>query len=169
MNEKKDEFLEKSLDRINHWLQFAETKHGALIAFLIAILAIVCGGDFINNLVLQTIVAIVYLVALIISLLSFYPRYDKDTSRATGKYNDDDNLLFWKDIAKYSEEDFLKKIYKDFFSEDEDSFRKSEKLYAQEIITNARITSKKYDLFRIAVIIAAFGMMLLGIILVVIT
>ncbi len=168
MDERKNEFLEKSLDRINHWLQFAEAKHAALIAFLIALLAIVCGGDFINNIILQAIVAIVYLAALIVSMLSFYPRYDKDTSRIAGKYNNDDNLLFWKDIAKYAEEDFLKKVYKDFFSEDAASFGTNEKLYAQEIIINARITSKKYDLFRIAVVIAAFGMVLLGIVLIII-
>lgn len=168
MDDKKRDFLEKSLDRVNNWLQFAETKHAALIAFLIAILAILYGGDFIDNIIMQTIIAVVYLIALIISIISFFPRYDKDTSHTSGDCINSDNLLFWKDIAKYSEQEFLKRVYKDFWEEDKESFGVDEKLYAQEIIANARIARKKYDLFEKAVRFAVFGTILIPIFLIII-
>lgn len=168
MDDKMNDFLEKSLDRVNNWLQFAEAKHAALIAFLVAVLAIIYGGDFIDDLIMKTIVAIMYLIALIISITSFYPRYDKNTWQPSGEYNTNDNLLFWKDIAKYSQEDFLKKVYKDFFSIDKNSFSSYEKLYAQEIIANARIARKKYELFQIAVKVVIAATVLIPVFLIII-
>lgn len=168
MNEKMNDFLEKSLDRVNFWLQFAEAKHAAVIAFLLAILAIIYGGDFIDSFIFETIIATVYLIALVISMFSFYPRYVKDASRKIGNYGNDDNLLYWKDIAKYADEDFLKKVYKDFLAEDKNSFGVSEKLYAQEIIINARIASKKYDLFQMTVKIAIVATVLIPIFLIIV-
>ena len=38
VNSEKIEFYEKNLDRINYWLQFAEAKNAAVIAFVVAIL-----------------------------------------------------------------------------------------------------------------------------------
>lgn len=35
------EFLEKNLERINSWLQFAEAKNAAMIAFIVAMLAVI--------------------------------------------------------------------------------------------------------------------------------
>ena len=148
MNDKVKDFLEKSLDRVTNWLQFAEAKNAALIAFLVAVLAVLYGGGFIDNIIMQTIIAIIYLIALILSIMSFSPRYDKDTSQPTGDYKSDDNLLFWRDIAKYSEGDFLKKAYKDFIVQEKETFTMEEKLYAQEIIANARIAKRKYRKIR---------------------
>lgn len=160
------DFLEKSLDRVNYWLQFAETKHAALIAFLVAVLAVLHSGDFINLYIFKLIMTIIYLGALVISIISFFPRYDKDTSRSTGMYKNNDNLLFWKDIAKYSEHDFLKKMYKDFFEKEKQNFDKEEKQYVEEIIINARIAKYKFDLFRTATIVVVVGISLMALFLV---
>ncbi len=168
MNESLNELLEKSLERVNFWLQFAEAKHAALIAFILAVLAIIYGGDFIDNFIFETITATFYLAALVISMVSFSPRYDKDVSRKIGNYSNNDNLLYWKDIAKYADEDFLKRIYKDFLSEDKNSFKVSERLYAQEIIINARIADKKYNLFQLSVKIAIVATVLIPIFLIIV-
>ena len=43
------EFYEKNLERVNYWLQFAEAKNAAVIAFIVAILAVIYSGDVIGN------------------------------------------------------------------------------------------------------------------------
>ena len=40
MKQKKIDFYEKNLDRVNYWLQFAEAKNAAIIAFVVAALAV---------------------------------------------------------------------------------------------------------------------------------
>ena len=163
-----DDFLEKSLERMNGWLQFAEAKHAALIAFLVAILAVLYGGDFVSNAIFKMIIAIIYLIALIISIYSFYPKGHMRASESNGSYGNNDNLLFWKDVAKYSVEDFLKKVYKDFMGKDRTSFEERELLYAYEIIDNARIAKRKYELFENAVKVTIFGTILIPIFLIII-
>lgn len=77
MTDKEDrvKFYEKSLDIVNYWLQFAETKHAALIAFLIAILAVVYSGNSITNIWYRTILTVGYAISLAISMFSFIPIY----------------------------------------------------------------------------------------------
>ena len=87
----KREMLEKSLENMNYWLQFAETKHAALIAFVIAALAFVFGGDCIENNVLEIILAIIYFIGLVVSLWSFLPR-NPDVSMPDGISDVKDNL-----------------------------------------------------------------------------
>lgn len=44
-SEERVELLQKIFENTNHWLQFAEAKNAALIAFNIAVIAAVIGSD----------------------------------------------------------------------------------------------------------------------------
>lgn len=149
MQEQK-EFLDKNLDSVNSWLQFAETKNAALTAFVVAMLAVIYGGEVINHLVLKTIITVIYVISLFLSVISFYPKYKKDVWACDGTYEIDDNLIFWKDIAKYSVNDYLKAVSEKIFETESNRFDLLQRMYAEELITNARIAKVKYMLFEAA-------------------
>lgn len=167
--EKKLEFHEKNLERVNYWLQFAETKNAAVIAFIVAILAVIYTSMLINNKALLIIISIVYVVSLILAISSLFPQYKKDVSRADGIYKDGvDNFLFWKDLAKYSAEDYIKGVNKVLFEEGNSSISKQEMAYAEEIITNARIAQYKYAMFEKSVIAAIVGTIMIPVFLIIV-
>lgn len=173
MNNDKMEFYEKSLDRVNQWLNFAEAKNAALIAFILAILSVIFGYPFEEYMVISTIIAICYIIALCISLKSFQPRYDKDATIPMEKYSDKDNMLFWRDISKYSRSDYVEKVNLDFCEKGEESKTNKtrerwEFLYAEEIIINARIAKKKYELFQTALRFVIVGTIMVPIALLII-
>lgn len=169
MTDKEDrvEFYEKSLDRVNYWLQFAETKHAALIAFLIAILAVVYSGNSFTNIWYRTILTVGYAISLTISMFSFTPIYKFDINIKAGEYLEKDNIIFWGDISKYSLTDYIKKVNNDIFTMDNENCSKEEKLLSEEIIINSRITNRKYILFKYALYIAIFFTILFPIFLIV--
>lgn len=168
MDEQKQNHLEKSLERVNGWLQFAEAKNAALIAFLIAILAIIFSSDLFDNIVVITILTTLYVIALIISIFSFYPKGNMDANITNEEYDPKDNLLYWKHIAKYSIDDYLEKFYGDFELSYQKPFKLNERLYAEEIITNARIAKRKYKMFESAVIIVALTTIVIPVFLIII-
>lgn len=162
MQEQRD-FLDKSLDSINYWLQFAETKNAAMIAFVVAMLAVIYGGEVINHLTLKIVITIIYVISLLLSVISFYPKYEKNVWICDGTYEVDDNLLFWKDISKYSVNDYLKAVNEKIFQVESDRFDLAQRMYAEEIITNARIAKAKYMLFEAATKFVALATVLLPI------
>lgn len=160
------EFYQKNLDSVNYWLQFAETKNAATIAFVSAVLAIIHSSNIINNEVFKIIITIGYIVSLSISLCSYFPitksipiikkipiiknittTKNFNAFVSDGTYKEKDNYLFWGDIAKYSVDDYLKLVNVDFGGNSENSSTPLEEKYAEEIIINARIAKTKYDLF----------------------
>lgn len=162
MQEQK-EFLDKNLDSVNSWLQFAEAKNAALIAFVVAMLAVIYGGEVINLLVLKTVITVIYVISLFLSVISFYPKYEKNVGVCDGTYEVDDNLLFWKDISKYSVNDYLKAVSEKIFETESNRFNLVQRMYAEEIITNARIAKVKYKLFEAATKFVALATVLLPI------
>ena len=157
--EKKLEFHEKNLERVNYWLQFAEAKNAAVIAYIVAILAVIYACKIIDNNILIIIITCVHVVSLIIAILSLYPKYKKDVNSSDGIYDPNaDNFLFWSDIAKYSAEDYIKGVNEVFFSnENNQNISKQELMYAEEIITNARIAAFKYNMFRKSICFSIAG------------
>ena len=166
--EKRVEFYEKNLDRVNYWLQFAETKNAAAIAFIVAMLAVVYTSNLIDNLVLVILITAVYVVSLIIAILSLYPQYKKDVKSSDGTYKNTDNLLFWNDIAKYSVDDYIDKVTKNFFKNNNAIISALELSFVEEIITNARIAKFKYNMFRTSVGFSILGTVLIPIFLIII-
>lgn len=147
MKQKKIDFYEKNLDRVNYWLQFAEAKNAAIIAFVVAALAVFFS---LNNIIIVAIVTPLYIIGLILSVMSLKPKGNMDANEKIGEYKSCDNSLYWKDIAKYSKIDYVKKINKEFFINNQEE-SDVELMFAEEIITNARIAQFKYEKVSLAI------------------
>lgn len=157
----KIDFYEKNLDRVNYWLQFAEAKNAAMIAFIVTVLSIF-NASF-NNCYLRMLFYVVFLLALCISIFSILPKSNMNVDKVDGKYSDEDNCFYWNDIAKYSKNDYVNKI-NELFKSDNSSML--ELMLASEIITNARIAKHKFTLFRAAGRFVIIGTILIPILLV---
>lgn len=143
-----EQFLDRQLERTNYWLSFAEAKNAALLAFNIAVIAFV--ADFQKDLpVMSTLVMFVFIIASLVCLRSFLPN---DTSRPDPgpKYLSTDNLLFWKDIAYFEDEEkYLARVIEQYYPDAtiNDSERKMFLDFSSEIVINSRIAMAKYNLF----------------------
>lgn len=162
VSSEKTEFYEKNLDRINYWLQFAEAKNAAVIAFVVAILAVIWTSNYSDNACCMVIIiSIFYITSLVTSLYSFYPQGKNiNINDRMKEYREEDNLLFWDDIAKYSLEDYIKCI-NNWMGLEKDDRSKIETMYVEEIITNARIAKKKYKCFKWSVVFSIIGTILI--------
>lgn len=154
----KIDFYEKNLDRVNYWLQFAEAKNAAMIAFIVAVLSIF-NASFINC-YLRILFYVVFLLALCLSLCSMLPKSNMNVDKVDGKYSDEDNYFYWNDIAKYSKSDYVNRI-NELFKSDNSSML--ELMLASEIITNARIAKHKFSMFRLAGCVVIIGTILIPI------
>lgn len=131
----KNDFLEKQLDRVNSWLNFAEAKNVALIALNVSLLTI--EYDSFNCVV--CLLDILLVISILICLFSFWPDF-------SGKGN---SPIFYKDIAE-SEKEYYEMI-NDYFGEND--IEKLNEELAKEIKANSKITMKKYKLFKVALAI----------------
>lgn len=103
------EMLETIFSNVNSWLNFAEAKNAALMAFNIAMLAVTWGStENAGKNILFYGVNLAIVISTIIALKSFKPDKGK-CKEETGVIKENDNLLFYEDIAKYSKESYLMK------------------------------------------------------------
>lgn len=156
-------FYEKSLDRVNAWLQFAEAKHAAAIAFSIAALAVIYEERIELYLSFKILLTVGYVISISISLASFLPIIQIDTESEQGGHLEEDNMFYWKDVCKYSVDSFMERVNREIFDKPGRSPKKVEKLLAKEIIANARIANRKYMLFRYSIFTLVFVTVLLPI------
>lgn len=168
VDDKRITFYEKSLDRVNYWLQFAETKHAALIAFVIAVLAVIYSSDNIINAEYKIILTIGYTISLGISLLSFLPIYKFNIHLKMGEYLEKDNILFWGDICKYTLDDYMFKVNREIFTDKEKTFTKEEELFSEEILINSRIANRKYKLFKYSLFVVILFTILLPVFIIIV-
>ncbi len=135
---------------VNEWLKFAELKHAVIIAFngaaIFGIFQI-----FINSETNYPILLNIYLyntilflaLSILISLISFFPQTKLKWLWTSQEISDENNLLFYGDIKKYDEESYLKALYKSVGKETS-SFLDIELYYANQIIQNSKIVSRKF-------------------------
>lgn len=143
----KEELLKEIFDNVNYWLAFAEAKNAGLLAVNIAVLALVFSVDKIN--MWGYVLVVIILFSTFFLFLALWSRFaakwkNKDVP------NDDDNLLYYRDITKYTEEDFLLKIHTVYFNEsieNSDSVSLYIKNMTSEICINAKIATRKFELF----------------------
>lgn len=137
---------------VNYWLKFAEAKNAALFAatsaMFFGIISLAQGfTNLPSELIAYLVVCEIFLVvSAAFTLLSFIPRVKIPFITKLEKPVDDDNLLFYGDIAKYDAEAYLKKLVETNL----DDTSKLERDYADQIIINSRITLWKYRYFNIA-------------------
>lgn len=149
-------------DHVNCWLQWAETKHGVLLA---ANAATLFGwGSFISNDSFSQLsdcmkcACIISIIALVVSiywsLKSFFPNLGRAN---TNTYIN--NIIFYGDCAKESHDSYYTKT----------SRVTSEELardISEEIVMNSKIAIKKYKLFRKALLATGISYLLFAIFLI---
>ena len=145
--------LESIFSNTNEWLKFAEAKSASLIAGNLAIIFGITEAvkDSTANTLALTI-AIVTISQLLISsiflLISFIPSlqiraFDTDTP------GDGKNLIYFANIKNFTPYEFAKKIKEATGSTEK--ITDYQIMLSEQIINNAKITNKKYQLFKISI------------------
>lgn len=155
--------LREILDDVNGWLRFAEAKNGALAA---AVLAGIFGlGQFDVEFTKLGWISLTYfgsalafgLVSAAISVASFSPQIRVPWLYGIGSPNATDNLLYFGDIAKYKPPAFLAAL-RVCVGGDGHEPTAFDRAYAEQIVTNSRITVRKFKSFEVAVWLTLAGL-----------
>lgn len=139
-----EEFLKYTLGNVNDWLKWAEAKISALfavdIAIIVAVLSLLNGEMFQGIATVKYAPIVISFICLFMStgicLWSFWPKFDK--------ISENKNLLFFADIAKFSD-GFT---YLNYLNDKKDFLLQ---MYCDEIVVNSTISKKKYTKFKIGV------------------
>jgi hypothetical protein len=166
------ETLKDIFSNVNDWLKFAEEKNAALIALNIVSIfgtaATLTQNDVpIPKYILYYLYSFIICngLGLCIALYSFWPQtLNEDVFRK--KIGDffltnsepGDSVLFYGHIKDYTPEFYLAKLRKSC-SKEEGEYYDLELEYANEIIINSRITSRKYNYFKIALFFTLLGIL----------
>jgi uncharacterized membrane protein len=158
-----EEKLKEIFGYVNSWLSHAEAKNGAIVvlngACIMGIATLLLGKDNnINNLlrIYLIVTLVILLLSTGISLISFFPMTSKFEDKGD---NDNQNsiFLFYGDIAKCkNSRQYVLSIYKNYFNDStkrQDDITRLEDDYAKEIIYNSVVTVRKYNCFKISLIL----------------
>lgn len=160
------EDLKDTFQNVNNWLNFAEIKHGALIVLDTTFIMGIIAAMFENKVKCLGIIGLdVMIISVLLSMYSYFPNIKgiKDEWMFCEKrMTQNRNLLFYRDIYRLSNKEYLQEVYKEYYSKDIEEFSKKELDYAEEIVVNSRITMKKYFLFKISLIVSCIGIILLA-------
>ncbi len=147
--------LKYILSLVNDWLKFAESKNAALLAAdtalglgLYKILRSDMPGSQSAILYVGFVISLLF-VGAFICLVSFIPRTTIPWLATTHRPKEDDNLLFYGDIAKYDPKRYIASLYKQS-GNDVSEIKAYEEDLAEQIIINSRIALQKYGLFKTA-------------------
>ncbi len=148
-SEERVELLQKIFENTNHWLQFAEAKNAALIAFNIAVIAAVIGSDlYEKNLPLSSFFIVGVIASTVVTLWSFKP-INKELEKAE-KSSEIENLLHYAYIATLNRDEYIEKLCEKYWgiaNTQSSMISQLEKDYCQEIVENARIAVRKQKCF----------------------
>ncbi len=146
---------------VNKWLEYAERKNVILLSLISVELTL--SKYFIPESgpnAIQTISIVFLGICVVITLFSFFPKTvipwwftfwadSKDSPK------DNDNLLFYGHIVKYSSKDYIKKIEETYgLKIASDNYLKD---LCSQIVINSQITNNKYNMFKVS-----FWFMLIG-------
>lgn len=154
-----DNNLWKIFDNVNSWLKYAESKNAYILAFIGAQVTLIKLLDFQTN--GRLITSFVFLgLCFLVCIFLFFPKtaisswlyYFAKSHQAT---NENDNLLFYGHIAKYSVNQYIDRIAK-YLNQEIKGNKYFEDLCSQ-IVVNAGIAYTKFNMFKIS-----FWLMLVG-------
>lgn len=157
------DLLKNIFDNVNTWLTHAEAKNVAIVAFNVACLSFIWDMESIEDIrILYYILYIGMLLSTIMALISFIPKMGKETKNQS-RYSDQDNLIFYVDIAKYDSEQYVKAIFKQYAKVDilDADIQKIEKDFSEEITYNATVVIRKYKWFNYAIKTEIFTLIIL--------
>ena len=162
-----DELLEKNFSNVNSWLNFAEAKNAANIAFVIACIAAIFSLQNMN--IILYIVCIFLIASGIGSLISFLPRLGNKVNKncftlfKKKKKANEDNLIFFQNIKEYSGGAYIEQVSKEYFGENKYNPTKYQMDLSDEIVYNSDIVSRKYKFFKMAVYLDIMALLLLAV------
>ena len=158
-----EEKLWQIFENVNHWLDHAERKNALLLTFIGIQLTV--GKVFISTPGDLLIAASVVLgICFLITLVSFFPHTAFPGWECIWKGmkscpREDDNLLFYGDISKYSVDTYSRRMG-EYLNIETESDRYLKDLCAQ-IVINSKITARKNIMFRVATYFMISGQVLI--------
>ena len=162
--------LSELLARVIDWLKFAEAKNtgsvglsstglGVIVTFLVA-------GPPIPDLagVGLGVGAVALMLSLMLTVASFLPSTDLekhlvgDRERPTPR----DNLLYYGHLARYEPRALVEAIAEMYFEQEGEAYAPSKLAIdlAAQIVINSRITVRKLALYRYALLLFGFGVLI---------
>jgi hypothetical protein len=157
-----EDALDRRLKVVNDWLQFAEKKNATLLVLNAGAIWGVSRllrskesqGFLGHSLLWLGLISIG--VSAIICIFSLLPSLKIWGLENTPDITENDNSLFFGDIAKYSPEQYLELLRSCYKLEDM-QFLKSHKDYAEQLIVNSRIAKRKYRIFSFSSQLTVYG------------
>jgi hypothetical protein len=144
--DEKIEVLSKQYERVNHWINLADTKAGALLAFHGIMLTITFDhidnvktlvfSDFWHFLLIIGVFAF-SVASIIFAVLVFIPKLENSTKQRM-KFK---SLIYFNEIAERSFDDFSEEAIKTYYSNPSEM----EKDYLRQIWINSKIAKSKFS------------------------
>lgn len=168
MSNKLEEKLENIFNNINSWLKFAEQKNAALLVFNLGLVwgvsRILINSEVSNGyFLLFNISGYLFIISSIIVCLSSFSPIIKDQwfKRINKNKYTEDNSIFFADIAKYTDHEYLRLLSKK--AGIKKKYTALEKDFANQIINNSKITLEKYRYFNFSYVLTIIGVVLFSI------
>jgi hypothetical protein len=165
-----EERLGDLLTRVIDWLKFAEAKNTAAVGLASTALGVIVtfliAGPPVPDLAGAGLAAgaVALMLSLMLSVASFLPstNLEKHLLGEREKPTPRDNLLFYGHLARYEPRALVTAIGEMYFDQPEEAPPPSKFAIdlAGQIVTNARITVRKLDLFRYSLLLFGFGVLI---------
>lgn len=159
-----EERLWRIFQNINYWLQYAERKNALILTFIGIQITLI--KIFIKTLDAWLVASFVFLgFCFLLAIFSFLPRtrisrwWFDFMIKPSNEAGENDNLLFYGHVAKYTVKEYTEKIEK-YLNGTIHGHRNLEDLCSQ-IVVNSQITSAKFNFFKITVWLMMIGQFLL--------
>lgn len=150
-----DEKLKEIFSNINDWLKFAEAKSATLIAcngaLIFGISRLISSFDLKGIYLLYFIlISALCILSIAICFLSIIPSLSMPWEKKPSGTSDEDNLMYFSDIAKYTPLAYLNAL-KDKLELNDSAFTGYQRDISNQIIINSVIADKKYRAFQKAI------------------
>ena len=150
-----DEKLKEIFSNINDWLKFAEAKSATLIAcngaLIFGISRLISSFDLKGIYLLYFIlISALCILSIAICFLSIIPSLSMPWEKKPSGTSDEDNLMYFSDIAKYTPLAYLHAL-KDNLELTDSAFTGYQRDISNQIIINSVIADKKYRAFQKAI------------------
>lgn len=146
-----NEQLKNIFDNVNYWLSFAEAKNGSILALGVVWVQILSDITIFTriNCIVWHFSLFNCILAMLVSLFSFFPLMGKVNLIKKQEVSKDLNLIFYRDIASIESSDKYYHLFIDKYgcSKNEDSIDLA-KDYMYEIYINSKIATNKYHMFQ---------------------
>jgi len=148
----KDNVLDEIFSNVNNWVSFAEQKNTIIISlFSVIAFATLFGNDLLEiskSLKISIIILwVLFVIALIITLISFFPITQIFAKGKNKKLHETDNLFFYGDIYKYSISELEKAYNKNYNVDINNSINKD---LINQILNNSEIALYKFNCFKVS-------------------